>query len=72
MRKSWELGDEWLRYYAFFEVPSSCSLNIPLPKSGARSHIVDMLLDMGWDMVLFTRNIMSPRGVLPDVEFSDE
>jgi hypothetical protein len=72
MRKSGELGDEWLRYYAFVEVPSSCSLNIPLPKSGARSHIVDMLLDMGWNMVLFTRNIMSPGGVLPDVEFGDE
>jgi hypothetical protein len=72
MWKSWELGDEWLRNYAFLEVPSSCSLDIPLPESGARSHVVDMLLDMGWDMVLLTRNIMSPRDVLPDVEFSDQ
>jgi len=71
MRKSWELSDEGLCHYAFFEVPSSCSLNIPLPESGARSHVVDMLLDMGWDMVLFSRNIMSPRHVLPDVVLSD-
>jgi hypothetical protein len=72
MRKSWEFGDEWLRDHTFLEVPSSCSLNVSLPESGARSHVVDMLLDMGWDMVLFTRNIMSSRGVLPDVELSDE
>jgi len=72
MRKSGELSDEWLCHYAFFKIPSSCSLNIPLPESSARSHIVDMFLDMSWDMVLFTRNIMGPRDVLPEVKLSDE
>ena len=74
MWKSGELSDEWYHMVgcALFESPTTCSLHVPLPESGTRSDVVNVLLDMGWDMILLGRNIMSPRDVLPDEELSDE
>ena len=75
MRESGKLSDEWLCNDLGVDLITlcmACSLDISLPEPGARSHVVDVLLDVGWHVIRFGRDIMSSRSVFPYVEFSDE
>lgn len=61
---------------ALLEVSVDCLLDVSLgsslAKSGTRSNIVDVLLDMGWDVILLGGNIIGPGDMLPDEELSKE
>ena len=70
--KSRQLSDEWMRAYTFLELSNRLSLDRPLSEPATRSHVVNVLLDVGWHMILFTRNIMGPGSMLPEVEVGDE
>lgn len=75
MWKPGELGDERLRNDFGVDCVTLCmasTLDASLPKSGTRSHIVNMFLDIRRHVIGFSRNIVSSRCVLPDVEFSNE
>jgi hypothetical protein len=75
LREPRELGDERLRKNLREDIITLCvtsSLDVPLPESGTGSHIVDVLLDVAWNVISFRGDIMSSRGVFPDIEFCKE
>jgi hypothetical protein len=50
IRESGEFRDEWLRNdfgVNFITLCIACSLDVSLPESGTRSHIINVFLDMG-------------------------
>lgn len=75
VRESGELGDERLRNEFGVDCVTLCmasALDVSLSKSGTRSHIVNVFLDVRRHVIGFSRNIVSSRCMLPDVEFSNE
>lgn len=70
--ESGELGDERLRNDFGVTLCMAFTLDVSLPKSGTRSHIVNVFLDVRRHVIGFSRNIVSSRCMLPDVEFSNE
>jgi hypothetical protein len=72
MWESGELGDERLRNDIGVTLCMPSTLDASLPKSGARSHIVNVFLDVRRHVISFSRDIVSSRCMLPDVELSNE
>jgi len=79
VRETRELGNEWLRndfrvaiLLDKITLCVACSLDISLSEPGTRSHIVDVLTNMRWHVIGFSRDIVRSRGVLPDVEFGNK
>lgn len=75
MRETRKLGDKRPRLdfrVAHFALCMAGTLDVPLPKSGTRSYIVDVLLDVARKVICFSRDIVSSGGVLPDVEVRNE
>jgi hypothetical protein len=70
--ESGELGDERLRNDFGVTLCMASTLDVSLPKSGTRSHIVNVFLDVRRRVIGLSRNIVSSRCMLPDVEFSNE
>ena len=78
VRETRKLGNEWLRNDFRVDLLDkvtlgvACSLDVSLSKPGTRSHIVDVLSNVRRYVIGFSRDIMRSRGVLPDVELSNE
>lgn len=75
MRRPSELSDEWLgakSVAAFLKFRIASLLDVSSAETGSRSDVVNVLLDVAWDMIFFGRNIMLPRDVLPDVELGEK
>ncbi len=73
MWETGELGDERLRNdFGCVTLCMAPALNASLPKSGTRSHIVNVFSDVRRHVISFSRNIVSSRCMLPDVEFGNE
>lgn len=75
VRESGELGDERLHNDFGVDCVTLCmasALDVSLSKSGTRSHIVNVFLDVRRHVIGFSRNIVCSRWMLPDVEFSNE
>jgi hypothetical protein len=75
MRETGKLRDHWFDCQvlgAFLKFPSRFTLDISLPQSGARSYIVNVLLDVVRNVVLLARDIEDPRRVFPKVKVGDE
>ena len=75
MWESGKLGDERLENDFGVDCVTLCmasTLDASLPKSGTRSHIVNVFLDVRRHVISFSRNIVSSGCMLPDVEFSNE
>jgi hypothetical protein len=67
-----ELGDERLRNDIGVTLCMPSTLDTSLPKSSARSHIVNVFLDVRRHVISFSRDIVSSGCMLPDVELSNE
>ena len=75
MWESGKLGDERLENDFGVDCVTLCmasTLDASLPKSGTRSHIVNVFLDVRRHVISFSRDIVSSRCMLPDVELSNE
>lgn len=73
MRIARQLGDEWLHPVVVGTSLGkvTCHLRPPRSKSDAGSYIVDVFLDMCWDMVLLSRNVMTAGRMLKNIEFGE-
>lgn len=57
---------------AFLDTVGLDLLGVALTESRAGSDVVDVLLDVCWDVVSLGGDIVGPGGVLPDVELGSE
>jgi hypothetical protein len=78
MRVTRKLGNERPRTLGntallhLFKSWGPMSLEVSRPQSGARGHVVNVLLDMAGDVILFGGNIESSSVVFPDPEIGEE
>lgn len=70
MWESRELGDKWLCNHALLEPIKLRTFRLPLPESGTGGNVVNVLLDMGRNMILLSCHVLYARGVLPEEKLS--
>lgn len=68
LREAGKFGNEWLSttraqsaLETFGQFTTSANLGISLTKSGSWGDVIDVLLDVSWNVVFLSRDIMNTR-----------